>query len=131
VASDYFAITAGWPPEWAQDTATWEALLGRISYRPGWELRVYQDFRSGTMALHVIADVEDTYQPGVRGKVLHARLIPPHLGGRHKEATDREDPELLEAQRLTWIRDALGTVELHERDEWLKVDGIRRWDPHA
>jgi hypothetical protein len=30
-----------------------------------------------------------------------------------------------------WLRHTLGRVELHERDEWLLVDGRRLFDPHA
>jgi hypothetical protein len=32
---------------------------------------------------------------------------------------------------LNWLRHTLGRVELHERDEWLLVDGRRIFDPHA
>jgi hypothetical protein len=31
---------------------------------------------------------------------------------------------------IGWLRQVLGRVELHERDEWLLVDGRRLFDPH-
>ena len=31
---------------------------------------------------------------------------------------------------LQWLRHSLGTIELHERDEWFLVDGRRMYDPH-
>jgi hypothetical protein len=31
---------------------------------------------------------------------------------------------------IGWLRQILGRVELHERDEWLLVDGRRLFDPH-
>jgi hypothetical protein len=119
------------PPRWAADRPAWEALLARITYRPGWQLRVFEDYSSGAMALHVIAQVEDTYHPGRVGRILHGHLIPAYLRLQDPLDAQLSRPENLEAERIRWIREALGRVELHERDEWLKVDGVRLFDPHA
>lgn len=32
---------------------------------------------------------------------------------------------------FTWVRDMLGHLEKHERDEWFRVDGELYEDPHA
>ena len=34
------------------------------------------------------------------------------------------------ASFVGWLRHTLGRIELHERDEWLLVDGRRLFDPH-
>jgi hypothetical protein len=31
---------------------------------------------------------------------------------------------------VRWVRKNLIDLEIHELDEWLKVDGVRRFDPH-
>lgn len=87
----------------------------RVSYKPGWELRVDAVGPSYHPFLSVRADLEDSYDPGRQTRIGIRQAIPPVRS---------------EEQLLRWVRDALGRIELHERDEWLKLDGEMPFDPH-
>jgi hypothetical protein len=98
------------------------ALIQRVTYKPGWKLRT-------------------TVEPAVRGwgfPVVRVQLTyrAPASDGSgasvefHGEASlsvdDRTEPDRV----LAWLTAFIQRSELHEMDEWLKVDGKHVRDPH-
>lgn len=90
--------------------------LDRVTYRPGWEFKVYPHKFEGHRLVILARHVEDSYQPG---KFLD-------LGIRSPLPPMRDEEALYE-----WLAWRLGIIENHEMREWLKVDGKPHFDPHA
>jgi hypothetical protein len=96
-------------------------ILARITYKPNWTLEVWGDH------LHVAADVGDAAVPAVP-------VVPDVSDPRKivKIAIGRTIPEdLKEADFVDFIRHAITDLELHERDEWFKFDGVPVKEPHV
>lgn len=99
-----------------------EAVLERVTYRPGWKIRILPPegpfHYDRALYLLVEARVEDTFNPGREVRVWHQRPVLP--------------PDLIrdEEHFLYLLRRELGQVECHERDEWLRVDGEMKFNPH-
>lgn len=106
--------------------AAFEALVERISYRPGYILRVTHR----PPMLRVVAELDDSYHPGQRLEVAMHFPVPDFL---LEQWGIRAAPGAVhaEGEMVRWVRRALGWHELHERDEWLRLDGMRPFDPHA
>lgn len=89
--------------------------IGRLSYRPGWTIEVYQ----GAYELaHLViqAELENSYRPGEKVLLDIHSALPPLC------STD-------ELER--WLLWRLTRIEIHECHEWFKRDGKPVADPHA
>jgi hypothetical protein len=115
-------------------------LVGRLSYKPGWRLKVDGEWpvapSLGQFAgarFSVRAPLEDTYNPGQIIQQEASFMAVPWLlerwGDWLAEGSDR-GRRLAMADMLRWVRKCLGIFELHERDEWLELDGAKVFDPH-
>lgn len=93
------------------------AVVGKLTYRPGWSFEVYETEAQG-MWLAINAVVEDAYTPGAQVPLRIKSQLPPFQD---------------EAQLLRWLRWRLEVIETHECHEWLRDKGTGRplWDPHA
>jgi hypothetical protein len=91
-----------------------EAVLSRITYKPGWTLKAWNDQGSFDMLLRITMPVpcRDTGKPIM---VTQIRAIYPF-----------ED----ERRLIQFVRCCLHDLEIHEADEMLLVDGVRMFDPH-
>lgn len=106
------------------------AVLDRVTYRPGWTIQlraplaldavsqVHEAVRGGPLLMvDVRGLVRDSHDPEREVLIGQSFPLPPRL---------RDEEDLLH-----WLRSRLGQIELHERDEWLRVDGTMPFDPHA
>jgi hypothetical protein len=91
-----------------------EAIVSRVTYKPGWEL-VVRDLPVQGTYLSVYADLENSYAPGTTVPLRIHSPIPPMA-----------DADAL----LTWLAWRLRMIEVHELLEWLKIDGKPWIDPH-
>lgn len=109
--------------------STWEELRDlverRMSWRPDTRLELWIDGEGDflrdpyAIALLVQMKVPDTYDPAHRVTlVTHRRPLFIHLPAP-EEGVIRQ------------IRHELHAVDMHESDEWIKVDGAMLFDPHA
>lgn len=97
-------------------------ILSSLSYKPGWTIQAYQVpgsviFRTGTSEPSVTAFVRD-------GSV---DLIPVVL----THAVHDEELAVFDRDRLLkWAFDVIVRREVHEVEEWLRVDGAPVYSPH-
>lgn len=98
-----------------------ERLLGRVTYRPGMRLEVHQDVMHGALTLVTTRMVENTYQPGQMIRVNTMDPIPGFLVAH----------DGMEDHFYRWLRETIHRIEMHEADEFLRIDGVMRWNPHA
>jgi hypothetical protein len=90
-------------------------VIGRVTYRPGWQFTVYQGRHEGPH-LQIQAEVPDAVAAG-EVTVLDVHCFLP--------------PMRDEAAVLDWLLWRLTRIEVHECREFLRLDG-RPWsDPHA
>lgn len=119
-------------PEWPMEgLRAFQMLVDTITYKPGYRLRVVEDLTMPTMGAVFSLDFQqpDTYHPGQMIRLsqnFHLPIWLLELWGELAEAR----PEQGQDRMLRWVRKALGWHELHERDEWLRVDGVMRFNPH-
>jgi hypothetical protein len=95
------------------------ALVESITYKPGWEFSLENDTDadgSGGLALHIVSDTENSYDPSKRIRVTHAFLVPPASYNRRNW--------------VAWIFERIQQVETHEAGEFFMVDGVREFAPH-
>lgn len=110
-----------WP--WsAEDDFAWVAsMVSRITYKPGWHIEPHRRPELGGAAVSFMTMVPDARQELLHAKIsLGATFIVPH----HILQDHAEDRFWL------WIQDRLHYIECHESDEWFRVDGQIRFDPH-
>ena len=95
------------------------AVVDQVVYRPGWSFRLDPDCgrHAGARGLTLIVTVETTnaYAQPEPYTVTHYMWVPPASHDRH--GWER------------WLFDQIGLVELHERMEFLTVDGVRPFAP--
>lgn len=91
--------------------------LTRITYKPGWRFHLVHDNGYGGMVLHIVAFLPDATNP------KHP-IIPVKLDAR---VTDTA--KLSEENFLAFVQRQIQKLELHEVDEWLKVDGVHYQPP--
>lgn len=89
--------------------------LSRITYKPGWELKIY-DGRWEGQHLVITTVVPDSYHPGETVTLDVHSMLPPMRDGN---ALDE------------WLAWRLGRIEVHEMREFLRRDGRPIYDPHA
>ncbi len=94
-------------------------LVEAITYKPGWQFSLAEDFSpdgSGGLALHIVSDTEDSFDFTHRLRVRHAFLVPPASYNRDVWAA--------------WLFDRVRDVETHEAGEFFRIDGVREFAPH-
>lgn len=89
--------------------------LNHISYKPGWEIYVY-DGRWEGQHIVIRTEIEDTFNPGEKLVLDVHSMLPPM-------------PSLDYFNE--WLAWRLGRLEIHEMREFLKMDGKPIFDPHA
>ena len=91
-------------------------LVSRLTYKPNSKVWVECGH-----TLVMVLDVPDRDHPERTVPVVSRQDVPPSMvdGGDSEEAM------------MDWVRNCLGQLEDHEKDEWLKLDGKRWRDPHA
>jgi hypothetical protein len=98
-----------------------EAFIDRITYKPGWEVAyVWSPHPPGSFVLTVYTSVNlpDSRNPGKTVPFTNGIAISP--------------PDFLSEQRLLLhIRSMFLAAEMHELDEWFKLDGVPAHDPHG
>ena len=101
------------------DRATLEsvtAYVARYTYKPGARFTVSTHEHSyGFIAIMLIIEVPDAEHPGQLTRVVNMQSVEP---GMPMEVL----PQL--------IRELVRKAELHEIDEWLRLDGARVHEPH-
>jgi len=91
------------------------AELARITYKNGWTFTVYDGQWEG-QHLAIGAQVSDAYHPGQSVTLDVHTMLPPM-------------PDVAYLHR--WLGWRLGRLEVHEMREFLRVDGVAVFDPHA
>lgn len=98
-------------------TSDLRTALSRISYRPGWELSIWEDQHEGPV-LRIVADVPDSYHPSQRVDLGIDTYLSPN---------DR-DTIVAFVRFVDW---RLQRIANHEHREWFKLNGRVISDPHA
>ncbi len=91
-----------------------QSILSRVTYKFGWELTLTEDENP---SLCITAWLEDScsHNPGDAILVdIHSQLPPFYT----------------ESEVLRWLRWRLRAIEVHEVDEFLRLDGKAVFDPH-
>lgn len=94
-------------------------LIDSMSYKPNWLLSLELDFQddgSGGLVFQVVSHTDDSIRTGNKIRVRHQFLVPPATYNRDNWAA--------------WLVDRLGDVEMHERNEFVKFNGVREFAPH-
>lgn len=96
------------------------SVLSRITYKPGWTLKVEPDLFTEVEGILTIEFVtEDTYHPGRMSRIMMRETIPYYI------LTPRDEKKF-----TRYILDTLIKAEKHEAREWFKVDGVIFDNPH-
>jgi len=107
-----------------RDRLNW--LLSRVTYKPEWSfsVKIYEHETSTPLYLSIQMRVEDTYNKGSWIDVESKHDLPAHV------LQDRVWGEDDDAGFFIWVRDQIHWRELHEADEWLRIDDVMVWNPH-
>jgi hypothetical protein len=101
-----------WPP-------ALEELVGQVTYKPGWAVRLDEEFAddgAGGLKLFIVSFTDDSYDPSKRIGVRHEFLVPRASYSRDVWAA--------------WLFDRFVDVETHEAGEFFQIDGLREFAPH-
>jgi hypothetical protein len=101
-----------WPP-------ALEELVGQVTYKPGWSVRLGEEFAddgAGGLKLFIVSDTPDSYDVSRRVRVRHEFLVPRASYTRDVWAA--------------WLFDRYRDVESHEAGEFFMLDGLREFAPH-
>lgn len=115
-----------------QGLTRFQELVAKITYKPGYRFHADRDMDRGAEAgclFRMTFRVQDTYHPGQTPEFMQAFLIPHWLLERWGHLLEQDEQRALD-RMARWVRKALGWHELHERDEWIRVDGTMVFDPH-
>jgi hypothetical protein len=91
------------------------AELERLSYKPGWQFRAYDDQWEG-QKVRIVGTVPDSYNPDATVDLGIDSFLPPLCD---------------EWDLRRWLAYRLKRIETHEMLEFLKLDGSPIWNPHA
>ena len=92
-----------------------QAALERFTYKPGWKFAVYEGRWEGPH-MQITATLPDAYAPDATVTVDVHSMLPPI-------------PD--EGALWVWLGWRLARIEVHEMREFLRVDGVVLFDPHA
>jgi hypothetical protein len=112
-------VTVTW--EYDKDNAfrSWMGLVAATTWWPDTELRVGDLGGMNGLQLHVRHVTPDSRDPDRVVAVGH-----PHSLSTHSHAAG---PKFMERH----LQDILRRVAKHEADEWILIDGERKFDPHG
>lgn len=105
------------------DAQAAEDLLGHMTYKVDWWFEIVRPTSPRiTAELKITSSpVYNSYNPGSleQARVEMRNPVPPGfaLWPFNKQ--------------VYWFRDCVRALELHEMDEWLKIDGEMIYDPHS
>lgn len=88
--------------------------LGRLTYKPGFTFRAYEDLWEG-QKIRIEATVPDSRNPEETVDLGIDSFLPPLVD---------------EWDLRRWLAYRLRRVETHEMLEFLRLDGSPIWDPH-
>lgn len=124
----------------SEDTFCWAAgLLSRFTYKPGWHFELSRRPELGQIMLQIAFSAPDSRITDVYGR--YGRLDPCRACGSPHPMREIPisgqfplDPfaALSRNENLffDWLHQMVRDVEKHELDEWFRVDGELRFDPH-
>jgi hypothetical protein len=96
------------------------AIVSRLTYKPGWSLQAYPEPHTGGLILRFGKDEPDSEKGGDAVRpLMYTTQIP-------KQRLD-------DFSRDLFLRTVFATVtarELHEVEEWLRLDGEPLFEPH-
>jgi hypothetical protein len=90
------------------------AELARVTYKPRWSFRAYDDQWEG-QKIRILADVPDAYDPDRTITLGVDSFLPP--------LNDEWDVR-------RWLFWRISRIENHEAREFFRLDGQILWDPH-
>lgn len=94
-----------------------EQILSTITYKPGWKIVVNQTLERELLYLQIHATVTDAWSDLPARGQFFATTIPAPL------ISDAE-------QFIRWVRDSIIQFEMHEVDEYLRINGEWVNHPH-
>lgn len=109
-----------------------QATLKRISYKPEFRFTLNpiheNDYSSKDKrqrigaTLSIYANFPDSVpeRRGQRADVIYAQTVSSELLANYDEV-----------RFLKWVREAVLSFEIHERDEWFRLDGKLVYNPHG
>jgi hypothetical protein len=91
-------------------------ILDRVTYKPG--VKFYLELRGQQIRLGLHTPITDT-EPGAFGETLNLdyQIFPEYIQN--------------ETQFLGTLQELITRWERHESAEWLRLDGVKVWHPHA
>lgn len=102
-----------------------ETEISKISYKPGWEIRTYQALVFTEIVITALRNNSDEWSPqrdaDEYGKIIITSKY--RLSGSEVHHLTKD---ILKAR----IQDFILRAEVHEIEEWLRVDGKRFREPH-
>lgn len=130
-----------WTPQRERDHEWVSDLMRQFRYKPDWHFDVKRVPEVGTVGIHISVMVPDSRR-GPDAMPRYGEITMTHDGMVKVERDDLIPiqgiyylpPYLLERRDerrfWDWLRDAIGSVEMHERDEWFYVGKTLPYDPH-
>jgi hypothetical protein len=102
--------------------ADFQSIIRHVEYKPGWGFRMdYRtDYPSPMWTLTMWHSPPDSTTDEQKPIQIMASVAVP------MQLLEYRDTKMF----LSWLREEIGKVEMHERDEWLKVHGELIWNPH-
>ena len=92
--------------------------LSRFSYKPNFKFKAYRKHIEYDL---IVLDIEMT--------VPHRDTLDPTKVITQRALGFRDVPKN-ELEFAQWMREIIRHLEMHEVDEWVKMDGLRIFDPH-
>lgn len=99
--------------------AEFQGLLSRITYKEGWSLTFW--INPGDEVIFAVRSSPTKDVDNIKGPLVRVSTFR-NLGPL---------AELNNSSVLEWVRATIRDTELHELDEWLRLDGVKVRDPHA
>jgi len=110
-----------WDERTEADIRIAQEFLARFRYKPDWHLDITRRPEVGCARLRATATVLDSRELCVPERInIMGEYNLPRLG-------EMQDPDLFFRD---FLRASIRNMELHEVDEWFRVDGKLPFDPH-
>lgn len=97
------------------------AIMERITYKPGWQIKIQEDWRKDTMIHVSLSWMAEDSTGKVKGKLIQ-------VGSRHVFDIYMFHDEKSILNRMYWVFEQ---AERHETMEFFKYNGNPVYDPHA
>ena len=129
-----------WTPVMERQAQWVATMLERFTYKPGWHFGMTRQPSVGAVGVSMQFLAQDSTRGPLPPRYGEVRMcadgmvevertdmvpiyatyfVPNHLEPGHDEHRFWE-----------WLRGRIGEVEMHERDEWFRVDKALPYDPH-